>query len=209
MCIRDRLYSVSTPIHQQEVIRKTAESLFGIITLPIPNFLCLTLYPSNQIIHPGRMYGIFQDWDGKKSFEPNQVPFLYEDMDDISADMLQKLDDEIQMIKNAIQQKNSFTDLSSVLPLKERIIFQYGEQIANKSNLKEVFRTNQGYKTARVPVRQVENGKVIPEINSRLFFEDIPYGLCILKDLAELLNLSTPAIDLMIEWHQKLSLIHI
>ena len=34
------------------------------------------------------MYGIFKDWDTKTSFEPNQIPFLYEDMDDFSADMM-------------------------------------------------------------------------------------------------------------------------
>jgi hypothetical protein len=37
-----------------------------------------------------------------------------------------------------------------------------------------------------------------------LFWEDIPYGLCILKNLVELLgNFPTPAIDSMIRWHQQ------
>jgi hypothetical protein len=38
----------------------------------------------------------------------------------------------------------------------------------------------------------------------RLFWEDIPYGLCILKNLVEMLgNFPTPAIDSMIRWHQQ------
>lgn len=38
----------------------------------------------------------------------------------------------------------------------------------------------------------------------RLFWEDIPYGLCILKNLVEMLgNFPTPGIDFMIRWHQQ------
>lgn len=46
-------------------------------------------------------------------------------------------------------------------------------------------------------------GGVIPNVDGRIFWEDIPYGLCILKDLAEMLDIFTPATDKMIEWHQK------
>jgi opine dehydrogenase len=75
------------------------ELLFGIPTVPLPNFLCLTLTPSNQIIHPGRMLGVFSKWDGKSPIDPATVPLLYEDMDKVSADLMQELDDEIQAIK--------------------------------------------------------------------------------------------------------------
>jgi len=49
-------------------------------------------------------------------------------------------------------------------------------------------------------MKKVEGG-VIPDIDGRLFWEDIPYGLCILKDIAEKLYVPTPYIDLMTEWH--------
>jgi len=39
--------------------------------------------------------------------------------------------------------------------------------------------------------------------DARIFWEDIPYGLCILKDLAEMLGVPTPGIDKMVEWHQN------
>ena len=41
-------------------------------------------------------------------------------------------------------------------------------------------------------------------VKARIFTEDIPFGLCVLKDLAEMLELKTPYIDEAIEWHQKL-----
>jgi hypothetical protein len=196
------LYAAVSPLSKKEDICQFMDEMFQMPTVPLPNFLCLTLTPSNQIIHPGRMYGIFKDWDGKQAFDHSKIPLLYEDMDDFSADQMQKLDDEIQAIKQAILKKYPHVDLSTIIPLKERVIKQYGESIKDKTNLKTVFRTNIGYATAAVPVKKVEGG-VVPNIEGRLFWEDIPYGLCILKDMASMLGVKTPATDLMIEWHQK------
>jgi hypothetical protein len=45
---------------------------------------------------------------------------------------------------------------------------------------------------------------IVSYVRIRLFWEDIPYGLCILKNLVEMLgNFPTPAIDFMIRWHQQ------
>ena len=65
----------------------------------------MTLCPSNQIIHPGRVYGFFKDWDGKSTFEASKMPKLYEDLDDVSAHEIKVLDLEIQAIKTALMQK--------------------------------------------------------------------------------------------------------
>lgn len=69
-------------------------------------------------------------------------------------------------------------DLTTIIPLKERVIQQYGEQISDKSTLKTVFSTNVGYSTLKIPVKKVEGG-VIPDIDGRIFWEDIPFGLVI------------------------------
>jgi opine dehydrogenase len=55
--------------------------------------LSLTLTPSNQIIHPGRIYGFFKDWDGKTPYK--NLPLFYEDMNEFSAKQLSLLDKEI------------------------------------------------------------------------------------------------------------------
>ena len=86
--------------------------------------------------------------------------------------------------------------------MKDRIIHQYGDQVKDKSTMKTVFATNQGYASVKFPMVPVEGGVVI-NVQSRFFWEDIPYGLCILKDIAQMVNVKTPQIDLMIEWHQK------
>lgn len=86
--------------------------------------------------------------------------------------------------------------------MKDRIIKQYGNQVKDKTNMKTVFATNQGYASVKFPMKPVEGGVVI-NLESRFFWEDIPYGLCILKDIAQMIKVKTPHIDRLIEWHQK------
>lgn len=121
-------------------------------------------------------------------------------MDDFSAYMLEILDDEIQQIKKAILKRYPNYDLSLVIPLKDRIVKQYGESVSDSTNMKTTFRTNKGYATVKIPIKPVKDG-VIVNVDGRIFWEDIPYGLCILKDLAQMLNVNTPGIDKMTEWH--------
>lgn len=43
--------------------------------------------------------------------------------------------------------------------------------------------------------------KVTLNLNARFFWEDVPFGLVILKDIAQLINVKTPNIDKMIIFH--------
>lgn len=206
---KQHLYIATYPTNAFDVVGAMMHRLFDIPCKNIPNFLNLTLSPSNQIIHPARYYGIFYDWDGKKSYTREELKkrdglTLYEDMDELSAEWLAVLDNELQQIKYGLLQRYPELDLSHVLPIGERVVKQYGPDVKDRSSLRQIFRTNMGYVGCGTPLKQVENGRVIPLVNCRLFFEDIPYGLCILKNLAELCgNFPTPGIDFMIEWHQQ------
>jgi hypothetical protein len=67
----------------------------------------LSLCPSNQIIHSGRVFGFFSKYPNEIAQELRfgDVPLLYEGLDDISAAEIQFLCDEIQLIKKAISLK--------------------------------------------------------------------------------------------------------
>jgi hypothetical protein len=45
--------------------------------------------------------------------------------------------------------------------------------------------------------------KVTLNLNARFFWEDVPYGLVILKDIGELVGIKTPHIDKQIIFHQR------
>jgi opine dehydrogenase len=206
---KDRLFVASYPVDRKDDIASKIETLFDIPCGTVPNFLNLTLTPSNQIIHPARYYGIFRDWDGKRTYSKEELAArngltLYETIDELSAEILKCLDNELQQIKLALLQRYPQLDLSFVPPIDERIHEQYGNQISDKSSLRSTFATNQGYRGCATPLKEVGPNKFIPALESRLFWEDIPYGLCILKNLAEMLgNFPTPMLDKMIRWHQQ------
>lgn len=169
----------------------------------IPNFMCLTLTPSNQIIHPARYYTMFKDWDGVRAYRQDEISWgLYTEFDAEAAKYLALLDEELQTIKNALVAKCPNLDLSTVMPIQERIIQQYSDDVKDRSNLQMVVSSNKGYASCRMPVTAVPGG-FHPNVQGRLFQEDVPSGLCVLRGIAEILGVPTPTIDLMIEWHQK------
>ena len=81
----------------------------------------------------------------------------------------------------------------------------YGDQISDKSSLKRMFNTNQAYAGLKFPMVPVDEDeeKVVLDLNARFFWEDVPYGLLILKDIGELVGVETPNIDKLILFHQK------
>ncbi len=79
----------------------------------------------------------------------------------------------------------------------------YDGQVSDNSSLKRIFNTNLGY--SRVPFPMVpankEGDKVTLNLQARFFWEDVPYGLVILKDIAEMFSVKTPQVDKMIIFH--------
>ena len=108
-------------------------------------------------------------------------------------------------------------NLEEVLPIKERIIKQYGEDVKDKSTLLSTFNTNTGYDVLTFPVVPVEGtsllkhqafvylfaGGVLLNTKCRFFTEDIPYGLCIMKSFADVFEVSVPYMEQAIRWHQR------
>lgn len=169
----------------------------------LPNFLCVTLTPSNQIIHPARYYAIFKDWDGKRVYREDEIPWgLYSEFDDEAAKYLSLLDAELQAIKRALAARCPEIDLSTVIPIQDRIIQQYSDDVKDRTNLRTVFSSNKGYAATRTPAVAVPGGYQ-PSVQGRLFQEDVPSGLCVLRGIADMVGVGVPTIDMMIQWHQK------
>lgn len=132
-----------------------------------------------------------------------EVPFFYTTVDDIAADNMDRLSSEIQLIKYSILSKYPRLNLKAVLPLGDRIISQYGDMVKDRTNLRTIFTSNTGYKLMKIPMVKEKEGYMV-NVKARIFTEDIPFGLCVLLDLAEMLNIRVPYIVQAIEWHQKL-----
>lgn len=89
----------------------------------------------------------------------------------------------------------------------------YNGQVGDPTNLKTVFNTNIGYKHVPFPMLPIPGqdlNKIPPgeelvklNLNARFFWEDLPYGLVILKDIGNIVGVETPAITRNIIFHQR------
>ena len=141
------------------------------------------------------------------------VPLLYEGLDDRSANEIAGLDNEIQAIKHAILKIYPQLDLQQVMPIEERIKTMYKGQISDDSNLKRIFNTNIGYSRVPFPMlpvagQDLKNTKpadvnVKLNFNARFFWEDMPFGLVILKDIGNIVGVDTPNVTRNIIFHQQ------
>jgi NAD/NADP octopine/nopaline dehydrogenase, alpha-helical domain len=166
-----------------------------------PNFLSVMMTPGNQIIHSGRLLGLYEN---RQARPLKEVPYFYSSLNQASADNMERLSDEIQLIKREILRRFPAFDLDAVQPLKDRIISQYGEQVKDRSNTWSVFTSNTGYRVMTVPMVQDGNNDFVLNTKARTFVEDIPFGLVVLKDLAELVQVEVPFITECIVWHQQM-----
>lgn len=182
-------------------VQHLCTEMWRVPTTICPNFLNMMLTPGNQIIHTGRLLGLY---DNNKAHALDRIPYFYTELNQLSADNMDKLSDEIQLVKKELNRRYPDIDLDLVLPLKDRIIAQYGDQVKDKSNMYTVFTTNTGYRVMTIPMVENKDKKFELNTKARTFVEDIPFGLVVIKDIAELLGVEVPFTTQCIEWHQKM-----
>ena len=164
------------------------------------SFLSLTLSVDNQIIHPARCYGLWKKsggvWETAKD-----VPYFYRDFDKESADILEKLDADYDVVRQAIRQKFPNKDFKYMLGYLEL------EKLNHKSEHVDILaslKDSVQLASIKTPAVEGADGRYYLDTDFRFFKDDIPYGLLIAKSLAEMLHVETPFIDEVIGWAQEL-----
>merc|ERR1712048_1515749 len=114
--------------------------------------------------------------------------------DEVAGQVLQVLDEELQCLKDAYFAATGAQGCKAVIPLYDRLLDQYGDQIEDKTTLAKAVGTNKG---------------VMPNPTHRVVTDDIGWGLCALVSIAEKLEaagIKTPTtmMRMLIEWHQNL-----
>lgn len=154
------------------------------------HFLEASLTNSNPLLHPARLYGLFHNWEDKTIY--SAIPGFYNSWDDASSELLIACDRE-------------FHQILSALPVEiEQIptLLDYYES-TDAISLTRKIRSIDAFKGILTPMKQVKNG-YIPDFESRYFLEDIPFGLLIIKSIAEILHVKTPNIDKILLWGQTM-----
>ena len=190
---RKTLHVAALPNSATEEIREIIGSIFDMECEALPNYLNLTLTPSNPILHTTRLRTIFGDYKKGKHYE--SLPLFYEEWNDESSRLLFECDEEVQRLCRAMTE----FDLSCVKSLREHYESETPEALTRK------IRSIEGFKGLTTPSVKEPEGYV-PDLNSRYFTADFSYGLTIIKQIADIYGVPTPNIVETLEWYDGISI---
>lgn len=165
-----------------------------------PNFLSLTLSADNQVIHTSRCFALYKVY-GKEWNTKEEVPWFYKDWDDTSSEILASIDDEYTKIRNKFKAEFPDRDFSYLRNYMELEKFGYDSSI---TDIKASFTEYGTLDAIATPVVMNDERKWEIDRSHRFFLDDIFYGICIAKWMAEQFNIDTPAIDEILYWAQEM-----
>lgn len=166
------------------------------------HMLGTSLMNVNAYIHPSILYGQWHDWDGKPV---DENPLFYQGLSEESAAILSGVSDEVMATTKEIIKQKPEMDLSNVCHIYDYYMRVFGEDVADKTNLYTVLRSNKAYIGLRHPCKQTPEGKFYPDYEHRYITEDIPFGLVALRGISEIVGVQTPVFDKLIQWAEKVS----
>jgi len=198
---KDGVEIAVSPSSEGREVARILQQLMDIPFEPHGSLLAMALSAPCNWVHPAVMYGHFAEWDGKP-FARSKVPLFYKDITQDTADMLERLDDEYQQLRHALEQRCPLLDLSAIKTTRESSIEYYHGKITDESTTLSCIKTNPGYDTLTSPVVDVGDGMVVPNFDYRYLNSDLPYGLVVTRGVAQLVGVSMPTVDFLIRWGQ-------
>lgn len=179
---------------QREKGKEIAEKIEEFFEIPctlLPNYLSVTLTPSNPIFHTSRLYSLFRDYSEGMVYERNIL--FHEEWDDRSSEMMIACDGELQSLCDAIP-----LDLSAV----ESLCDYYESHTVQEMTAK--IRSIAAFKGLTTPMKRVGNGW-IPDFDSRYFKTDFPYGIKIICDICELFGVEHANAEKLWSWYRHIA----
>lgn len=189
---RDSLFIAALPKSETKNCCSMISGIFDMPAEPLPNYLCVTMTPSNPILHTSRLRSIFRDYKEGKYYE--SIPLFYEEWSMDSSELIIKNDQEVQNICKALP----MFELSGVKSLKKHYESENAEQLTAKMRS---IKSLQGLATPSV---KTEKGW-LPDLASRYFTADFPYGLEILVQIGKFAGVAIPNMQETLEWYYSLT----
>ncbi|WP_406536013.1 NAD/NADP octopine/nopaline dehydrogenase family protein [Methanobrevibacter sp.] len=188
---KEKLFIAAIPKDKTSQICAEIEEMIGIPTVGLNEYLAVTLVPSNPLLHLCGLYNVFKDYK-KGDYFDCQLMF-YDEWNDETSKLLLQYDDELQEICNRMKPLN----LEEIVSLRTYYESPTAEAMTKK--LKSI----EAFKVVKVPLIE-KGGKYFPDFDSRMFLEDFPYGIAIIKYFGILTNVNTPAIDKILKFYEDI-----
>lgn len=187
---KKELAVAAIPQSRTQFFSRQIENWFDIPCRELPNYLSVTLTPSNPILHTSRLYSMLRKYDRGQVFDRNYL--FYEEWDDSASEICLACDAELMRLCKCFNR----LDLQNVLSLKV-----YYESAVPRDLTKKI-RSIDAFRGILSPMKRFENGW-IPDWDSRYFRADFCFGLKILIDIARVAGVQTPEMDRIWKWYQE------
>jgi len=190
---RGELHVAAIPHSHSGHCASLIEDVFDIPCITIKNYLSLSLTPSNPILHTVRLRSLFEDWH--EGIYYDRVPLFYEEWDNKSSELLILCDEELRCICDEL--KRIIPDIN-VKTLREHYESYTIDEMTRKiSSIK-------AFKGLTSPVIKKEKG-LIPDLSSRYFTSDFPFGLSIIEQVGDMTGLELRNIKETMEWYRNIA----
>lgn len=182
---RDNLIMSTENINEIQSFQRLVEELFMEPVVLCNSFYEVTLSNSNPILHTGRLFTMWHNWDGKPF---DKCSLFYNEW-------------TIETSQLEIEMDREFFNLLEFLRIKtthiETLLDHY--ESTDAASMTAKIKSIKPLSTILSPMKKLENGWV-PDFSSRYFTEDFPFGLKFIHDLAHENKISCPTIDMVYDW---------
>lgn len=200
--LKSKVLMAALPQRRAADVAAQMSDLTGTSIVPTENFLNMTLGNPGQVVHPGILYGFFSRWAGERYTEET-IPHFYRDASDETGRVVERLSDEVLSVARRIEARSAgVLDLTGVNSIHDWLKASYATQTKDTSTVATCFRTGP-LQHRKAPMQEVATGVFEPKFEYRYLTEDVPYGLAVVKAIAEIADVETPAIDAVILWAQE------
>lgn len=154
------------------------------------NYLEIALTPTNPILHTSRTYELFRNYKKEHLFE-EKVKFYVGWTNDASTTLFE-MDKELHNLLNVMEGIST----SAIRPLSEHYESPTIEALTNKINSIPTFQS------VFAPMKEI-NGKFMADTSSRMFTEDFPWGLVVIRSYFEFFGIAAPMMDQVLKWYSE------
>lgn len=172
-------------ISQKQDFCNQISKLFCTPTSLVDSFYEVTLSNSNPILHTGRLYAMWRNWDGKQYAN---IPLFYNDWTNETSEIIIQMDKEFFGLLNKL----------NVSTLHLPTLLEYYE-VNDAASLTQKIKSIPAFANILSPMKPLSDGW-IPDFDSRYFTEDFPFGLRFIYELAHKYDVDCPIIDKVYNW---------
>lgn len=178
-----------------EQVARDLHKMFEASIQPLSSPLPFLLSNSNPLLHPSRLLTLFPVYSTDIIYTRN--PLFYEEWPLEAACLYLQADNELQRICHSCPELVPGLDFCPI-----------GEYYAAPTphRLMQKLRGIEAFKGIRSPMICLSDDTWAPDLNSRYFTEDIPYGTRLIKNYALARDIDTPIIDYFLAWYKQFPL---